>query len=60
MAKTILPSGEEISTTPNQITRYMDPDGLRQLLRQERLRWHLKTNKDSDYYDDTTLFKYSS
>lgn len=59
MAKTILPSGEEVLTSASEILRYMDPDGLRQLLRQERLRWALKTNKDVDYYDNTKLFKYS-
>ena len=56
---TILPSGEEINVSPDEILRYLDPDGLRQLLRQERLRWNLKPNKDSDFYSNTTLFKYS-
>lgn len=56
---TILPSGEEIFVTPSEVLRYLNPDGLRQLLRQERMRWKLKTNKDVDYYDSTTLYKYS-
>jgi hypothetical protein len=38
----------------------MNPDAVRQLLRQERLRWNLKPNKDSDYYSNTTGFKYST
>lgn len=59
MGQSILPSGEEIYTSPSEILRYLNPDGLRQLLRQERMRWKLKTNKDVDYYDNTTLFKYS-
>lgn len=59
MGKTILPSGEEISTSPDRILKYLNADGLRQLLRQERLRWNLKTNKDVDYYDNTRLFKYT-
>ena len=52
MSKTILPSGEELQTTPEEVLRYLNPDGLRQLLRQERLRWNLKANKDADYYDN--------
>lgn len=59
MAKTILPSGEELETSVNETLRYMNPDGLRQLLRQERLRWNLKVNKDCDYYDNQTLYKFS-
>lgn len=59
MGKTILPSGEELKVTPDEVLRYINPDGLRQLLRQERLRWNLKPNKDADYYDNQTLFKYS-
>ena len=60
MARTVLPSGEELKVSPEEILRYINPDGLRQLLRQERLRWNLKTNKDVDYLDNTRLFKYSS
>lgn len=56
---TILPSGEEMSVTPNEVLKYLNPDGLRQLLRQERLRWLLKPNKDANYYDNTRLFKFS-
>lgn len=58
MAKTILPSGEELFVTPDELKRYLNPDGLRQLLRQERLRWHLKVNKDCEYYDNDKLYKY--
>lgn len=57
--RTVLPSGEELQVTPEEILRYINPDGLRQLLRQERLRWNLKTNKDVDYYDNTRLSKHS-
>lgn len=56
---TILPSGEEVQVTPEEVLRYLNPDGLRQLLRQERLRWNLKPNRDSDFYSNTTLFRYS-
>lgn len=59
MGRTILPSGEELLITPKEILRYLNPDGLRQLLRQERLRWNLKPNKDADYYDNQLLFKFS-
>lgn len=59
MAKTILPSGEELEVTPAEELRYLNPDGLRQLLRQERLRWQLKVNRDVDYSDKQTLYKYS-
>ena len=59
MSRSILPSGEELNVTPDEILRYLNPDGLRQLLRQERLRWNLKTNKDTDYYDNTRLYRYS-
>ena len=59
MSSSILPSGENISLSPQEILRYLNPDGVRQLMRQERLRWNLKPNKDADYLDNTTLFKYS-
>jgi hypothetical protein len=59
MSVSILPSGEELKVTPDEMLRYLNPDGVRQLLRQERLRWNLKPNKDADYFDNTTLFKYS-
>ena len=59
MARTILPSGEELLVTPEEVLRYMNPDGLRQLLRQERLTWHLKANRDVDYYDNSLLYKYA-
>lgn len=60
MAKTILPSGETIEVTPEELLRYLNPDGIRQMFRQERLRWNLKTSKDVDYIDNTNLFKYSA
>lgn len=59
MGKTILPSGEELNVSPEEILRYVNPDGVRQLLRQERLHWNLKPNRDADYYDNQTLFKYT-
>lgn len=59
MAKSILPNGEEIKTTPEEVLRYLNPDGLRQVLRQSRLHWNLKPNKDVDYYDNQTLYKYT-
>ena len=59
MGNTILPSGEELFMTPEEILRYLNPDGVRQLMRQERLRWNLKPNKDTDYYDNQLLFKYT-
>lgn len=57
--RTILPSGEELLVTPEEILRYLNPDGLRQLFRQERLRWNLKPNRDVDFVDNQLLFKYS-
>ena len=59
MARTILPSGEELSVSPNEILRYVSPDTLRQILRQERLRWHLKVNRDAEFYEATNSYKYS-
>lgn len=59
MGNSILPSGEELNVTPEEILRYINPDGLRQMFRQERLRWNLKPNRDADYYDNETLFKYT-
>ena len=59
MSKSILPSGEELNVTPEELLRYLDPDGVRQLMRQERLRWNLKPNKDADYFDNQLLFKYT-
>jgi hypothetical protein len=59
MGDSILPSGEEIQVTPKEVLRYINPDGLRQILRQERLHWNLKPNKDADYYDNQTLHKYT-
>lgn len=59
MAQSILPSGEEVKVTPAEILRYLNPDGLRQMMRQERLRWNLKPNMDVDFIDNTTLFKFS-
>lgn len=59
MGRTILPSGEELMVTPEEVLRFINPDGLRQMLRQERLRWTLKPNKDADYNDNQRLFKYN-
>lgn len=57
---TILPSGEEIFVTPETILKYVSSDNLRQIMRQERLRWNLKPDKDVDYYSKTTNYKYSA
>ena len=59
MSKSILPSGEELNVTPEEILRYLNTDGVRQMMRQERLRWNLKTNVNVDYFDDELLFKYT-
>lgn len=59
MGNSVLPSGEELKTTPEEILRYLNPDGLRQVLRQSRLHWNLKPNRDADYYDNQTLHKYT-
>lgn len=59
MGKTILPSGEQIKITPEELLKYLNPDGIRQLCRQERLRWNLKPNKNADFIDNIRLFKYS-
>lgn len=59
MNKTILPSGEEVLVTPEELLKYVGSDALRQVLRQERLHWKLKANKDVDYYDNQTLYKFS-
>ena len=58
MSNTILPSGEAIQTTPAEILQYLNPDGIRQMLRQERLRWNLKPNREAEYYDNELLYKY--
>lgn len=58
MSNTILPSGEEVKNTPLEILQYLNPDGIRQMLRQERLRWNLKPNRDAEYYDNGLLYKY--
>lgn len=57
---TILPTGEELYLAPDEILRYLNPDGLRQVMEQEKRHWMLKPNKDCDYYDDETLFRYTS
>jgi len=59
MGKTILPSGEELKTTPEEILRYLSVDGLRQFMRQSRLHWQLKPNKEADYYSNDTLHRYT-
>lgn len=59
MSKQILPSGEEINLTPLEILNYLNPDGVRQMMRQERLRWNLKPNTDVDFYDNQYLYKYT-
>ena len=59
MAKSILPSGETISTTPEEILRYANPDAIRQLMRQHRILWNMKTSKNIEYTDNLTLYKYA-
>ncbi|MBD5585414.1 MAG: hypothetical protein HDQ88_10055, partial [Clostridia bacterium] len=56
---TILPSGEEVSITPDKILRYLNPDGVRQLVRQEMLMFQTKTDSDVSYIDNQRLFKYA-
>jgi hypothetical protein len=55
-----LPSGEEITLTPEEIKKYLNADGLRQVSRHWRNIFNLKVNKDCDYFSKSTLFKYSS
>ena len=60
MAGTILPEViNGISVTPEEILRYLNPDGVRQMLRQERLRWLLKPNRDVDADSPSTMFRYT-
>ena len=59
MSRSILPSGEELHVTPDEILRYVGIDTLRQILRQTRLHLTLKPNRDCDYYGNQTLHKYS-
>lgn len=60
MANSILPSGEELKVTPEEVLRYLNPDGIRQMLRQERLHWNLKPNRDVTYYDQALLYRYGA
>lgn len=55
----ILPSGEQLSTSPTIINRYLDINGLRSVLRQERMHWNLKTSKNIDFYDLKHNWKYT-
>ena len=59
MAKTILPSGEEITNTPKEYLKYVSADSLRQILRQDRIRLNLKANKDVDYFDNISQSKHT-
>ena len=54
-----LPSGEQLSGSPTNIIRYLNVDGLRDLLRHERNHWNLKVNKNIDYYDKVHNWKYT-
>ena len=56
MGNSILPNS---GAAPRELKKYLDVNGLRQLLRQSRLHWNLKPNKDCDFYDNKTLFKYA-
>lgn len=55
----ILPNGEQLSDSPTEILHYLDINTLRGLLRQERLHWQLKTNKNIDFYEPTKDWKYT-
>lgn len=59
MAKSILPSGEVISTSPEEILRYANPDSIRQLMRQHRILWNMKPSKNIEFTDNITLAKYA-
>jgi len=59
MAKSILPSGEVLSNSPEEILRYANVDSIRQLMRQHRVLWNMKTSKNIEYIDNTTLYKYA-
>lgn len=54
-----LPNGEQFSDTPTNIIRYLNVDGLRDLLRHERNHWNLKVNKNMDFYDKQHNWKYT-
>lgn len=56
MGNSILPNS---GAAPRELKKYLDVNGLRQVLRQSRLHWNLKPNKDCDFYDNKTLFKYT-
>ena len=58
MGSSILPKTNK--SQPNEIINYLDPDGLRQLLRQLKLHLQLKPDTDIDYYDDKTNHKFTS
>ena len=58
MGSSILPKANR--SQPNEIINYLDPDGLRQLLRQLKLHLQLKPDTDIDYYDDKTNHKFTS
>ena len=61
MPNSILPNEESnTNQTPAEILKYVNPDVLRLMLRNERLRWNLKPNKDMDYYGNQTSHKMSS
>lgn len=59
MSKTILPGGDELKSTPAEIKRYANSDTIRQILRQSRLHWLLKPNRDADFYSNQTLHRYT-
>lgn len=59
MGQTILPTGEDLSIAIKEVLRYLNPDGLRQVMMQEKQRWNLKPNTDVDYYENQREFKYT-
>lgn len=61
MARSILPNNEnEYSVTPRELLRYVGPDALRQMLRQEHLHMKLKVNRETEYQDPRTNHKFAS
>ena len=54
-----LPSGEQLSSSPTEILRYLDTNGLRSVLNQARLHWNLKVNKNMDYYEKQHDWKFT-
>lgn len=56
----ILPSQNDIQITPGEIKEYVNIAFVKDMMRQERQHWLLKTNRNVDYYSLSTNYKYSS